>query len=217
MPRRPTPKSNETCHITVRCNNKQYLFDLASNFNAMICWMNSLPLFFSVKLHHVLLMSNHIHMMVTPTEDNLGQAMSYMLTNMAKYLNGRNGTINHIFGARYAATIIKDQKYLVNVIRYIYQNPLKANLVSSIFQYKYSSLPQYLGVENHGLFISPDFYTFKMFGREYFGRREWIDWVRTPFREFERDIIRNSLKRSTFKFTKDQFIQMRKSQSTIVI
>ena len=117
MTRRKTPKKNQTSHITIRCNNKEYLFDLENNYSTFVSYFNAFPLIYNVQIHHVMFMSNHIHLLVTPTEDNLGKAMSYVLTQLSKYLNGKNQRINHIFGNRYFPSIIEDNKYLKNVIR----------------------------------------------------------------------------------------------------
>ena len=209
MPRRPTPKSFQTAHITIRCNNRNYLLGLNNNFNEIVSWINTLPLFYSVRVHHVLFMSNHIHLLLTPSQNNLGHAMSYCLTNLSKFLNQRNESINHIFGTRYSATVIESEKHLLNVIRYIYQNPIRAKICRTVKDYPYSSLPLYSGISNNGLIISPDESTKQFFSLGYDGRKMWMDWLSTIYNTEECNIIRQSLKKSRFRFTRKQFLKIK--------
>ena len=81
--------------------------------------------------------------------------MQYFLTNLSKYLNYELKHKNHIFGDRYYPTIIRNKKHLINVIRYIYQNPIRANICYNVEDYKYSSLGFYSGLFNHGIQIDP--------------------------------------------------------------
>ncbi len=204
MPRRRTPQDGECVHITVRCNNRAFYFDLQKDFQILLDWLASLPYFFNVSLHHFLFMSNHMHLLLTPRENNLGKAMSYFLTNLSKALNKQQGRINHTFADRYCPTIIKDERHLVNVVRYIYQNPHRARIASDIKKYRYSSLGTYLGEVNHGIKLSPDAYTCDLFNRGTYGRETWIAMLYEYYSTEEVRIIRESLLKSEFKFSRQQ-------------
>lgn len=52
----------------------------------------------------------------------------------------RTGRINQIFGGRYKWSLVKDDRYLSTVYRYIYRNPCDAGLVSKAEDYRYSTL-----------------------------------------------------------------------------
>ena len=183
----------------------------------MISWLNCLPLFFSVSIHHVLLMSNHIHLLATPNEDNIGSAMSYLLTNLAKYLNHQNNSINHIFGNRYIPTIIRDKRHLINVIRYIYQNPVRGGVSNRVFDYPYSSLGQYLGINDVGLIVDSDQYTYDLFQFGLKGREKWVEHIDTILNDQDSSCIRKSLTRSFYKLSQRQQIQISKEGTSIVI
>ena len=106
MPRRKIPDIGQTAHITIRSNNREFLFDLDTNFSDMVSWFNALPCFFNISIHHILFMSNHIHLLATAHKAKINIGMSYLLTNLSKFLNHRNKRINHVFGNRYAPTVI---------------------------------------------------------------------------------------------------------------
>lgn len=215
MPRRATPLAYETAHLTVRCNNKDFLFHLEENFQDIVSWLNCLPLFFSVSLHHVLFMSNHIHMLVTPKENNLGLAMSYFLSNLSKFLNYKNKRVNHTFGNRYYPTVILNTYHFSNVIRYIYQNPVYAGLVEDIRDYPYSSLSQYLGESQNGIVFLPDEYTSQIMSLGIKGRSLWLDEMSFILSDDDKLQIHKCLSRGRFKFSQRQYIEISKNGTSL--
>ena len=215
MPRRKTPSAKNTYHVTVRCNNKDFLLNLPINFKHIVSWLNTLPMFYQVDIHHVLFMSNHIHLMVTPQKDNFGSAMCYFLTNLAKYLNGHFQRKNHIFANRYSATAIVHQKHYLNVIRYIYQNPVRAQICRHVEDYKFSSFHQYMGTENSGIFLTPDTETERLFKMGTEGLQLWKDWIDKEFYDYENVILRDCFKRGKFQFTKRQFSEVLNRTSSL--
>jgi hypothetical protein len=139
------------------------------------------------------------------------------MTNLSKYLNFENKRINHIFGGRYYPTIIKHQKYLMNVIRYIYQNPLRAGIVNDVITYEYSSLRTYLGISNPGICITPDLLTKNMFEQGLSGRDTWIKYIAHPLNEEDSKVLRKLLVHYTLKISKEQLKQLDLSTTTLVL
>lgn len=214
MPRLPTPGRYDTSHVTVRCNNREYLFNLKQNFGDLVSWVNSLSIMYDVDVHHILFMSNHMHILLTPNHDNLGLAMSYFLTNTAKLLNSRSGRNDHIFGRRYRPTVVKNSRHFMNVIRYIYQNPLRARMVKQVEEYPYSSLGFYLGENNPGFIIKPDYYTQDLFNLGLPGWESWLEGVRDLLLEDDVQLLRNSFEKKMFKISTKQIkrLQMRETR-----
>jgi putative transposase len=217
MSRRKTPSKNETTHITVRCNNNDYLFHLDRTYSAFTSWINSLPCLYDVKIHHALIMSNHIHLLATPAKNNLGKAMGYFLSNLSHYLNGINNRKNHIFSERYGSSIITSSKYLINVIRYIYQNPVRAGIIKDPFWYPYSTLGFYTGQWNPGLIISPDEYSHECFNLGLEGQDQWKGLINNIIRTEDVQILRKSLHRSYFCYTKRQMLELEPNTTSLVI
>ena len=143
--------------------------------------------------------------------------MSYFLTNLSKYLNFKTKRKNHIFGTRYHPTIIKDIRHFINIIRYIYQNPVRASMVTNVHDYPYSSLGFYTGHNNHGIIISPDDFTKDMFRLGLDARSKWIEFIEHTFNNDELDILRTSLNRAKFKFTVKQYKSIQHNKNTLTI
>ncbi len=217
MPRRRTPESDECAHITIRCNNKSFFFDLEHCWEDISAWVDSLPYIFDVALHHVVVMSNHMHLLVTPKKNNFGEAMSYFLTNLSKYLNYSHKRINHIFGSRYYPVIINKERHLINVIRYLYQNPQRAGISKTLYDYPYSSLGFYVGTNNPRLRLEPDLYTRALFARGLEGRDEWIEQVSMSLPQDDLHIMRRSLGKASFTFNREQLKNIDVLSTTLVL
>lgn len=82
------------------------------------------------------LMSNHVHLLLRPSENNLGQFMRRLLTGHAVTFNLRHHRSGHLFQNRYKSIICEEEPYLLELVRYIHLNPLRAGLVSSIGELK---------------------------------------------------------------------------------
>lgn len=216
MARRFSPSAGQIVHVTVRCNNKEFLLNPEQHHEVIFSWLNTLPYFFGIELHHVLLMTNHMHLLLTPHENNIGEGMSYFLTNLAKSLNYSLQRNNHVFGDRYRPTVIDHHEHLLNVIRYIYQNPLRANMVDQLVDYLYSSLGFYLGTGNNGLRVTPDPYTASLLSLGVAGLETWIDRVSINLGDQDTQNIRTSLQRKTFKFSKIQRASLKEYDSKLL-
>lgn len=78
------------------------------------------------------LMSNHVHLLLRPTQNDLGHFMRRLLTGHAVKFNLRHHRNGHLFQNRYKSIICEEEPYLLELVRYIHLNPLRAGLVSSI-------------------------------------------------------------------------------------
>ena len=128
-------------HITSRSNNKEWFYIPTQDV-----WKYSLELLsqghnkFEVKLDAFVLMSNHYHMCVYTPQANIDEFMQFFNKNLGTKISRQAGRINRIFGAQYKWNIIRDDNYYQHVIRYIYQNPLRAGLVTKCEDYPYSDI-----------------------------------------------------------------------------
>lgn len=82
------------------------------------------------------LMSNHVHLLLRPSQDNLGQFMRRLLTGHAVMFNLRHHRSGHLIQNRYKSIICEEDPYLLELVRYIHLNPLRAGLVGSTVELK---------------------------------------------------------------------------------
>jgi REP element-mobilizing transposase RayT len=84
-------------------------------------------------------MTNHYHVAVTTPDGNLSRAFKQLNGTYAQWWNWRHGHFGHVFQARFGAQIVQDDKYLLNVSRYIVRNPVRARMVRTPAQWRWSS------------------------------------------------------------------------------
>ncbi len=124
-------------------------------------------------------------MAFTPNS-NIDVIMRYVLKNIADDINKEANRINHVFGGPYRWTIISNQSYFFNVIRYIVQNPIRADICKDIRNYKY----MLINWENLDL------------GN--YGQSDYIKWFNSVPSECEREAIGRGLKRGEFQIAIDK-------------
>jgi len=99
------------------------------------------------KLYAYCLMDNHVHILMKENEE-LGQSVKRITVGYAQWHNNKYGRTGHLFQNRYKSETIENEKYFVAAARYIHQNPLKANIVKRVADYKWSSYKDYINCYN---------------------------------------------------------------------
>ncbi len=94
-------------------------------------------------LYGYCLMSNHVHLLIRENEDTVSRTMSRIGTSYAKWHNQKYNRSGHVFQGRYGSECIEDDKYLLTVVRYIHNNPVKAGLAMETETYRWSSIHAY--------------------------------------------------------------------------
>jgi putative transposase len=78
------------------------------------------------------LLSNHIHLLLIPASRPLSCFMSRLLTGYAQSFNSRHNRSGHLFQNRYKSVVCEEEPYLLELVRYIHLNPLRAGLVANL-------------------------------------------------------------------------------------
>ncbi|WP_417474060.1 transposase [Luteimonas mephitis] len=97
-------------------------------------------------LHAYVLMDNHVHLLMTPTNaGNVGRLMQRLGTNYVGLFNARHGRTGSLWEGRYKACLVDSEDYVLRCHRYIELNPVRARLTDDPATYRWSSCPAYLG------------------------------------------------------------------------
>lgn len=78
------------------------------------------------------MMSNHLHLLVRPTRETLACFMRRLLTGYAVTFNQRHRRTGYLFQNRYKSIVCEEDPYLLELVRYIHLNPLRAGLVADV-------------------------------------------------------------------------------------
>ena len=93
------------------------------------------------------LMSNHAHLLVKCSTDNLVSMMRSLNTSFGRYYNGRHAHVGPVFQDRYKSFPVESEAYLMETVRYIHLNPQSAG-IGRCEEYKWSSYKSYFGEES---------------------------------------------------------------------
>ncbi|MDF2519705.1 MAG: hypothetical protein K0R84_333, partial [Clostridia bacterium] len=91
------------------------------------------------RIYGYVLMDNHYHIILQVFEKKLQEVMHQINNKYSKYFNYKYKRVGHVFQGRYKAMMVQDERYLLSLLRYLHQNPLKAGVSKSVGEYKWSS------------------------------------------------------------------------------
>ncbi len=143
MPREARRLSNnKVYHCMIRGVNQQDIFFEEQDYLKFQEIIKRTKQKFLYQLYSYVLMPNHIHLEIKDENQKLSQIIHNIATIYAKYFNDKYQRKGHLFESRFLSKNVESQYYILNLIRYIHQNPVKAG-ISSIDKYKWSSYSEY--------------------------------------------------------------------------
>ena len=88
-------------------------------------------------------MGNHVHILAEGDLSELSHVIRRLNLSYAIYYNSKKERVGHVFQDRFKSQMITDEEYLLRCLRYIHNNPVKAQAVTSPEQYRHSSFQEY--------------------------------------------------------------------------
>ena len=145
MPRKPRQLVDGGCyHLIARGNNRCCVFADDDAFRYFLNCLGRLKKRHQAKLYHYCLMSNHIHLLLEITSgEELPKLMQKLLQGYGRWHQKRRAYIGHVWQGRYKSPLITRESYFLEAGRYIERNPLRADMVSDLREYSWSSYRYY--------------------------------------------------------------------------
>lgn len=132
-------------HIMIQGINREYIFEKPEYKYQYIKYFKDSLKNKNVKLIAYCVMDNHAHMLIFSNFiEELSQIMSSVNTKYAIYYNKKMNRCGYVYRDRYKSEIIIDSSHLANCIKYIHNNPVKANICNLPSEYRYSSYNDFL-------------------------------------------------------------------------
>jgi REP element-mobilizing transposase RayT len=144
------------------------------------------------KLYAWALMPNHFHLLVRPCEASLSDIMRRLLTGYAVWHNMRHNRTGHLFQNRYKSIVVEEERYFLELVRYIHLNPARANHLSEPAQldrYPYTGHAVIMG--KHAYACQDVDWVLKWFGKRVgTARRKYRDFIVAGFEQGAREEFR---------------------------
>lgn len=140
MGRKPRIEFNGALyHVIQRGNNKEYIFNNNSYKQYFISKLKEFKEIMNFEVYGYIIMDNHYHIIIRSRDVNLSTIMQRVNNDFSKYYNISGKRNGHVFQDRYKGILVKDDKYLLSLLRYVHQNPVKANMCKRVYDYYWSS------------------------------------------------------------------------------
>ncbi len=141
MPRRPRLMlANTPVHIIQRGNNRQTCFFHETDYRFYLEWLGEYAESSQCAIHAYVLMTNHVHLLVTPkTKTSAAELMKRLGQRYVQYVNRiykRSGTL---WEGRFKSCLTREESYVLSCYRYIEMNPVRAGMVKDPGDYPWSS------------------------------------------------------------------------------
>ncbi len=143
------------------------------------------------------LMPNHFHLIARTVSTPLGKILNDLLRDTSKKINEESGRINQNWGGVAYRTEVTNMSYYFNVYRYVYQNPLRARLVSKAEDYPYSTLHGKLG---RSYLLIPVIEDSTLFDGDLSNNLNWLNQNQSAQ---DIDWLRHGLRYKEFRLKKD--------------
>lgn len=142
-------------HITQRAAGSDILFIDNDDYRTMLALMKELSKKHEVTIHAFCLMPNHVHLLLSPSQNNLHLFLRDLFGRYASRFNKRYERKGHLFGGPFRQAVILDEGYLLAVSLYIHLNPVRAGMASDPVEYRFSSCRLYTSENAPTSFVQP--------------------------------------------------------------
>ena len=127
-------------HIIQRGINRLSIFGDRADYEVFLTILRVASKRYGVAIHGYALMTNHTHLIVTPADAAaLPRTMKELGGRYVEHYNRKHQRIGTLWTGRYRGLLIDDERYWLTCLRYIEQNPVRANMVDAPDAYPWSS------------------------------------------------------------------------------
>ncbi len=146
-------------HVVQRGNNRGTCFACDDDFRRYLSCLRRAIERYACSVHAYVLMTNHVHLLVTPQESHavsgLMQHLGRRYVRTFNKIHGRTGTL---WEGRFRSSVIDSERYFLVCQRYIENNPVRAGMTTSALDYPWSSYRHYTGAHRDPLVTEHECY-----------------------------------------------------------
>jgi putative transposase len=138
-------------HVTQRGNRKEPTFFEDGDYRFYLNLLGECAAKADTKVWAYCLMPNHVHVVLKPSdEDGLRRTFAELHRRYTRYVNFKHGWTGHLWQGRFGS-VAMDETHLLNAVRYVSQNPVRARLVARAQDWPWSSVRAHLGGRSDGV------------------------------------------------------------------
>ena len=127
-------------HIIQRGNNRSVCFFAEEDYRFYLDHLEKLARRFDCGMHAYVLMTNHVHLLLTPERtDSVALLMKHLGQRYVQYVNRTYRRSGTLWEGRFRSCLTQTEDYVLGCYRYIEMNQVRAAMVSQPQDYHWSS------------------------------------------------------------------------------
>lgn len=129
-----------TVHVVQRGHDRHSCFFDEDDYRAYLGYLSEFAVRFGCAIHAFCLMTNHVHLLMTPqADDSCARMMKNVGQHHVQRINSRRGRTGTLWESRFYSCPVTTEQYVLACYRYIELNPVRAGMVDRPEQYAWSS------------------------------------------------------------------------------
>ena len=138
-------------HVTQRGNRREPVFFEEGDYARYLAFLGEGAEKSGTKILAYCLMPNHVHLIVVPRHANgLRELFADAHRKYTNFINWRHKWTGHLWQGRFGS-VPMDEEHLAHALRYVAQNPVRAGIAASIFDWPHSSVHAHVSGQPHQL------------------------------------------------------------------
>jgi len=133
------------------------VFECDEDRKIFIALLREAAKLWNVRISAYCLMSNHYHILAQTPDGNLSRFMRHLNGVYTQRFNRLHNYDGQLFRGRFKAILVEEDNNLLELVRYIHRNPLRAGMVEVLGDYPWSSHCAYLSNAEHWSWLYQDF------------------------------------------------------------
>jgi putative transposase len=139
-------RNGHTFHLTHRCHDRRFLLKFARDRNAYREWLRRAVNRYNVAVYAYSVTSNHVHVVLHVDDtERVGLMMHLAAGAFAQQLNRRKGHEGSVWEHPYQCTIVQNGQHLLNCLRYVSLNMVRAGVVRHPSEWRWSGHDELTG------------------------------------------------------------------------
>ena len=148
---------NAWYHVMNRGRRGEDVFLDSTDYQRFIALILETSEMWGLRVAAFCLMPNHYHLLVQTPEGNISRCLRHINGVYTQRFNHRHKVDGQLFRGRYKSILVEADSYLLELVRYIHRNPVRAGLTDHPGRYQWSSYKGYLSQNKKWDWLYKDF------------------------------------------------------------
>ena len=133
-------------HVMNRGRRSEKVFYDKDDYQMFVALLEETSEVWNIRISAYCLMPNHYHILLQTPDGNIARSMRHINGVYTQRFNRRHGVDGQLFRGRYKSLLVSADSYLLQLVRYIHRNPVKAGIAKVPEDFGWSSHKAYLSI-----------------------------------------------------------------------